>query len=74
MRNFVIGWGDISVAAAAVVYALVQVFNADDLSALTPGQAREITLIFGGSLFYIIVRLIWKAIQRFLRKQALENK
>ena len=73
MRNFVTGRGDISAAVAAVVYALVQVFSAGDLSAMDPGKARELTLIFGGSLFYIFVRLIWKAIQRFLRKQELEN-
>ncbi len=74
MKFFLIGWGDVSVAAAAAVYALVRVFSADDLSAMDPGKAREITLIFGVSLFYIFVRLIWKAIQWFLNKQELENK
>ena len=73
MRNFVTGWGDVSVVAAAAVYTLALVFSADDLSAMDPGKVQEITIIFGGSLFYILVRLIWKAIQRFLRKQELEN-
>jgi hypothetical protein len=71
MRNFVTGWGDVS--AAAAVYTLALVFSADDLSAMDPGKVQEITIIFGGSLFYILVRLIWKAIQRFLKKQELEN-
>ncbi len=73
MKNFLIEWGDISVAGAAAVYALVRVFSADDLGAMDPGKVREITLIFGVSLFYIFVRLIWKAIHRFLKKLELEN-
>ncbi len=73
MKNFVYGWGDVSVAAVAAVYALVRVLTAEDPNAMEPGQAREITIIFAASLFYIFVRLIWKAIQRYLKKQHLRE-
>ena len=73
MIRLLMSWGDVLVAAMAAVYALVQVFMADDLAALEAGKAQEITIIFGASLFYILVRLAWKGIQRYLTNKHLEN-
>ena len=73
MIRLMIAWGDVWVAALVGVYALAQVFSAEDLAAMDAGKAREITVLFGASLFYILVRLAWKGIQRYLNNNQLEN-
>jgi len=73
MKNYLIGWTDIGVAVIAAIYALVQVFSVEDLSALPPERAQQLTIIFAASLFYVFVRLAWKGIQRYLRNQELDN-
>ncbi|MDA1088932.1 MAG: hypothetical protein O3A85_01270 [Proteobacteria bacterium] len=73
MIKLVLGWGDVAVAAGACVYVLVEVFSIKDLSALAPERAQQLTIIFAASLFYVLVRLAWKGIQRYLRNQELDN-
>ena len=73
MKNYLIGWSDIGVAAIAAVYALVEVLSIEDLNALEAERAQQITIIFAISLFYIMVRLAWKGVQRYLKNQQLNN-
>ncbi|HJO75372.1 MAG TPA: hypothetical protein QGH84_09225 [Rhodospirillales bacterium] len=73
MIKLLMAWGDVLVAAMVAVYALVRVFSTEDLAALEAGKAQEITILFGASLFYILVRPAWKGIQRYLNNKQLEN-
>ena len=73
MIRLLIAWGDVLVAALVSVYALFQVFSTEDLGAMEAGKAQEITILFGASLFYILVRLAWKGIQQYLNNKQLEN-